>query len=144
MGCYRSSTAPSTSSTVTFEYVPGPKPFKGVLRYVHANQDGSEEWEMTLTTGEHAYYACAEGATTLTNRLDDIGYYFGDITKSGESWVAAGDNGTIGTLVFEGETLSKESGNDFIFNHEITLTFDQYVQGSEYECVYICNPGVLS
>ena len=144
IGCYRSSSAPSTSSTVTFEYVPGPKPLKGVLRYVHANQDGSEEWEMTLTTGEHAYYACAEGATTLTNRLDEIGYYFGDITKSGETWVATGDNGTIGTLVFEGETLSKESGNDFIFNHEITLTFDQYVQGSEHECVYICNPGVLS
>ena len=58
--------------------------------------------------------------------------------------MATGVDGTIGALTFDGATLSKESGNDFIFDHDITLTFDQYVQGSEKKKIWICSPGVIS
>lgn len=143
IGYYRSSTAPSTSSTVTFEYVSGARPLKGTLRFI-SSVEGTETWEMTLSTGAKARYTCAESATSMTMGSVTGDYYFSTVSKSGDYWVALGVDSTVGDLVFDGETLDAEAGNDFIFNHEILLTFDQYVQGSEHECVYICNPGVLS
>ena len=143
-GFYKSTSAPSTSSSVTFSYTPGTHPLKGVLSYV-STSSGMETWSMKLSSGAVAVYSCAENATSMT--MDSItsgDYFFRTITKSGNCWVATGVDGTIGALTFDGATLSKESGNDFIFDHDITLTFDQYVQGSEKKKIWICSPGVIS
>jgi hypothetical protein len=143
-GFYKSASAPSTSASATFSYTPGTHPLKGVLRLV-SSVEGTETWEMTLATGAVAVYTCAEGATSMT--MDSIttgDYYFRTISQQGNYWVAVGVDATVGALVFDGATLSKEAGNDFIFDHDITLSFDQYVQGSEKQKVWVCSPGVIS
>jgi hypothetical protein len=143
-GFYKSASAPSTASAVTFDYTPGAHPLKGVLRLV-SSVEGTETWEMTLSTKAQARYTCATGATSLTfSSIVSGDYYFRNISKSGNYWVALGVDSTVGDLVFDGETLDAEAGNDFIFEHSISLTFDQYVQGSEKQKVWVCSPGVIS
>ena len=144
VGFYKSSSAPSTSSAVTFDYVPGVHPLKGVLRLI-SSVEGTETWEMTLSTKAQARYTCATGATSLTfSSIVSGDYYFRNISKSGNYWVALGLNETVGDLIFDGETLDAEAGNDFIFEHSVSLTFDQYIQGSEKQKVWLCSPGVIS
>lgn len=143
-GFYKSASAPSTSSSVTFSYTPGTHPLKGTLSLA-SSVEGTETWTMTLTTGAVAVYTCAEGATSMTMASISSGnYYFRTISQQGNYWVAVGVDATVGALVFDGATLSKEAGNDFIFDHDITLTFDQYVQGTEKKKVWVCSPGVIS
>jgi len=144
VGFYKSSSAPSTSSAVTFDYVPGAHPLKGVLRLV-SSVEGTETWEMTLSTKAQARYTRTTGATSLTfSSIVSGDYYFRNISKSGNYWVALGLNETVGDLIFDGETLDAEAGNDFIFEHSVSLTFDQYIQGSEKQKVWLCSPGVIS
>ena len=143
-GFYKSASAPSTSSSATFSYTPGTHPLKGTLSLT-SSVEGTETWTMTLTTGAVAVYTCAEGATSMTMASISSGdYYFRTISQQGNYWVAVGVDGTVGNLIFDGATLSKEAGNDFIFDHDIDLTFDQYVQGSEKQKVWVCSPGVIS
>lgn len=143
-GFYKSTSAPSTSSSVTFSYTPGTHPLKGTLSLT-SSIEGTETWTMTLTTGAVAVYTCATGATSMTfNSITSGDYYFRTISQQGNFWVAAGVDATVGALVFDGATLSTEAGNDFIFDHDIDLTFDQYVQGSEKQKVWVCSPGVIS
>ena len=143
-GFYKATSAPSTSSSVTFSYTPGTHPLKGTLRLVSLIE-GTERWEMKLSSGASAFYTCAEGATSMTMESIFSGpYFFRTISQQGNYWVAAGVDATVGALIFDGATLDKEAGNDFIFDHDITLTFDQYVQGTEKKKVWVCSPGVIS
>lgn len=143
-GFYKSTSAPSTSASATFSYTPGTHPLKGTLSLT-SSIEGTETWTMTLTTGAVAVYTCATGATSMTfNSITSGDYYFRTISQQGNYWVAVGVDGTVGNLIFDGATLSKEAGNDFIFDHDITLTFDQYVQGTEKRKVWVCSPGVIS
>lgn len=144
VGFYKSASAPSSSSAVTFDYVPGAHPLKGVLRLV-SSVEGAETWEMTLSTKAQARYTCATGATSMTfSSIVSGDYYFRNISKSGNYWVALGLDETVGDLIFDGGTLDAQAGNDFIFEHSVSLTFDQYIQGTEKQKVWLCSPGVIS
>lgn len=143
-GCYYSDSAPSTSAAVTFTYREGVSGLKATLKYV-STSNGSETWEMKCGPAKATYLRDENDLENLVYQSATGGdYYFRNITKSNSTWTAAGVDGTVGTLVFSGADLSKESENNFLFNHSITLTLKDYVQGSEKKYVYICSPGVVS
>lgn len=143
-GCYYSSSAPSTSAAVTFTYREGVSGLKATLKYV-STSNGSETWEMKCGPVKATYLRDENDLENLVYQSATGGdYYFRNISKSNSTWTAAGLDGTVGTLVFSGADLSKETENTFIFNHSISLTLADYVQGNEKRKAYLCSPGVIS
>ena len=142
-GGYVSSSAPSRSAPVTFTYQTGPRGgLTASLKFVRS-YGGSEDWVLETTwkgKKETANYYRTEGTETLNGSYRGV---FGNITKSGDTWTVNGINATVGDLVYEGD-LSTVSPNIFNFQHSITLTFDQFVQGPEFQKIYVCTPEVIS
>ena len=142
-GGYVSSSAPSRSAPVTFTYQAGPRGgLTASLKFVRS-YGGSEDWILETTwkgKKETANYYRTEGTETLNGSYRNV---FGNITKSGDTWTVNGTSATVGNLTFEGD-LSTDSPNVFNFQHSITLTFDQFVQGPEFQKIYVCSPEVIS
>lgn len=141
-GCYTSASAPSTSGSVTFTYRDdGTRGLKANFWYI-STENGTETWCMETNAADRTAYTRPEGGTTFTP-TGSFRSCFGNITKSGSTWTAAGVNATVGTLEFTGD-LSTTEPNVFRFRHSITLTFEDYIQGTESKGVLICSPGVIS
>lgn len=142
-GGYVSSSAPSRSAPVTFTYQAGPRGgLTASLKFVRS-YGGNEDWVLETTwkgKKETANYYRTEGTETLNGSYRNV---FGNITKSGDTWTVNGRNATVGNLTFEGD-LSTTAPNVFNFQHSITLTFDQFVQGPEFQKIYVCSPEVIS
>lgn len=141
-GCYTSASAPSTSGSVTFTYRDdGTRGLKANFRYI-STESGTETWWLETSAADRTAYTRPEGGTTFT-ASGSFRSCFGNITQSGSTWTAAGVNATVGTLEFTGD-LSTTEPNVFRFKHSITLTFEDYIQGTESKGVLICSPGVIS
>lgn len=141
-GCYTSASAPSTSGSVTFTYRDdGTRGLKANFWYI-STENGTETWCMETNAADRTAYTRPEGGTTFTP-TGSFRSCFGNITKSGSTWTAAGVNATVGTLEFTGD-LSTEEPNVFRFRHSIMLTFEDFIQGTESKGVLICSPGVIS
>ena len=153
---YYVGSVPDTSQDWDFEYRPGDHGLRCELTFESVDENHVETWTMKYGGEVTATYTRQEGGTSLTyqtpgqDEQDDAhkNYAFRNISRSASDdtyiWTAAGVDGTVGTLEFEGEELSMTGKNIFVFHHQIALTFEGYERAIEHTTVYMVSPGIIS